>query len=391
MARTTAVNFAGALQFPKADAATDLFKKEDVQTLASAVDLHDHSSGKGLGLGATSIPNGTITSAMIVDGTIDTADLKDGAVTSAKILDGTIATGDIANAAVTNAKLASDTARDNLLTNGGFEIWQRGTAFATQGAYTADRWLMIIQGTDAFSVSRNTASADGPIGACALLSFTLGTGGGLTRLQQELKASEYNLGGKTITLSMRVSTALANAVRIGVGSDGSGGTTLYSSYHPGTSTYQTLSATYAMPVNATVAVISVFMAAGTTLSAYIDNAMLVVGSQAADYAPLHPADDLARCLRYYETIGMVSSTLYPSLRGYSVAGQGQSVNLPYKAVKALNPSVTKVGTWTVGNCGQPAVIGPAIDGCSIATTVIATGGYDCYAGVGLGLTVESNP
>ena len=41
-------------------------------------------------------------------------------------------------------------------------------------------------------------------------------------------------------------------------------------------------------------------AAGTY---YVDNAMLVVGSQPADYAPLHPADDLARCLRYYEIIG----------------------------------------------------------------------------------------
>ena len=31
--------------------------------------------------------------------------------------------------------------------------------------------------------------------------------------------------------------------------------------------------------------------------------MLVVGSQPADYVPLHPADDLARCLRYYEIVG----------------------------------------------------------------------------------------
>ena len=31
--------------------------------------------------------------------------------------------------------------------------------------------------------------------------------------------------------------------------------------------------------------------------------MLVVGSVAADYAPMHPADDLARCQRYYQTLG----------------------------------------------------------------------------------------
>jgi hypothetical protein len=83
MARTNAVNFAGALQFPMASAATDLFKKEDVQTLALAVDGHDHTSGKGLVLPASAIP--PITSAMITDGTIATGDLADGSITTAKI------------------------------------------------------------------------------------------------------------------------------------------------------------------------------------------------------------------------------------------------------------------------------------------------------------------
>ena len=52
MARTAAVNFTGPLQFPYATAATDLFKKEDVQTVAVAVDAHDHTTGKGLPVGA---------------------------------------------------------------------------------------------------------------------------------------------------------------------------------------------------------------------------------------------------------------------------------------------------------------------------------------------------
>jgi len=78
MARTTATNFSGGLQFPYATAATDLFKKEDVQTLALAVDGHDHSAGKGLVLAASAIP--PITSAMITDGTIATADIAANAI-----------------------------------------------------------------------------------------------------------------------------------------------------------------------------------------------------------------------------------------------------------------------------------------------------------------------
>jgi hypothetical protein len=101
MARTDATNFAPPLQFPYATAATDLFKKEDVQVLAQAVDQHDHTAGKGLALPAGSISggmiaDGSITSVKIADGTIATGDLADGAVTSAKVLDGTLVATDLA-------------------------------------------------------------------------------------------------------------------------------------------------------------------------------------------------------------------------------------------------------------------------------------------------------
>jgi hypothetical protein len=50
--------------------------------------------------------NNSITSAMIVDGTIVTEDLADNAITSAKIADGTIVNGDISsNAAIAATKI----------------------------------------------------------------------------------------------------------------------------------------------------------------------------------------------------------------------------------------------------------------------------------------------
>lgn len=62
---------------------------------------------------------GTITSAMIADGTIATDDIADDAVTSAKIADGTIATANIADAAVDEDKLATSVAGDGLAGGGG--------------------------------------------------------------------------------------------------------------------------------------------------------------------------------------------------------------------------------------------------------------------------------
>lgn len=103
MARTTSTNFTAGLDFTLATAGTDLFKKEDVEVLAQAVDLHDHTSGKGLAL-----PNGYITSAMIADGTIVAGDIADGAITSAKILDGTITSADIADGTIATIDLASN-------------------------------------------------------------------------------------------------------------------------------------------------------------------------------------------------------------------------------------------------------------------------------------------
>ena len=93
MSRQNATNFSGGLQFPYATAAADLFKKEDVQTLALAVDGHDHSPGKGVGV-------------FLTPGIISTAQLADNAVTSAKIVNGTIVAADL-DPAIPNSAFAA--------------------------------------------------------------------------------------------------------------------------------------------------------------------------------------------------------------------------------------------------------------------------------------------
>ena len=46
--------------------------------------------------------------------------------------------------------------RRNLLINGGFDVWQRGTSFTPTGAnpYTADRWLVYQSSTSNVTVTK---------------------------------------------------------------------------------------------------------------------------------------------------------------------------------------------------------------------------------------------
>jgi len=379
--------------FSRATAATDIFKKEDVQNVAAALSTHDHTTGKGLPMAAGSIPNGTITSAMIADGTIDTADLKDGAVTSAKILDGTIATGDLANNAVTNAKLGTDTARANLLTNGGFEIWQRGNGpFTTHQAYAADKWQILLSGGQTVSVTRDTANADTGSVACAafVISGTVSAAAQaqwIQRANDAVAADNLGLRGRTVTFSMRVRASVANAVRLSL-YDGSTETT--GAYHSGSGAYETLTVTKTMASNMSAVLTRAYVEAAGTF--YFDNAMLVVGSVAADYAPLHPADDLARCQRYYEIQGGASGASFVH-NAYAAGGQVIQFTHTFMEQKAVTPTMTKNGTWTLtGVSAQPTVGDPTPNSYTFAFTPTATGMGQVYASnATCFISAESNP
>src|SRR5262245_51369227 len=239
MARTNSVNFTGGLQYPMADAATDLFKKEDVQVLAKAVDQHDHSTGKGLVLPASAIP--PITSAMIADGAITATDIgnqqvgnpqiADNAIFGNKIAASSIVTTQIQDAAVTNAKIGPSVERWNYLLNPAFAIWQRGNGAFTQGAKPcADRWFLLIGGSSTMSVSKGGLNG-GPGGSgidTATCSVTWNNGD--CQLYQhvpfsagDIPATSY-LRGRTVTFSINIYVGSGNVPGVYLFTDGTGGT-----------------------------------------------------------------------------------------------------------------------------------------------------------------------
>jgi len=359
-----------------ANAATDAFHKEDVQQLALALNGHDHTTGKGLGVNVSSIADNSLSGAKLTDGT----------VTSAKILDGTIQSADIAAAGIANDRLGPDVARANLLTNGGFEIWQRGNGpFTANGAFTTDRWQINLGGTSTISVSRDTVNVDASSLAAAAVTYTHNVGSALNQ-----KLEDYaQLRGQTLTLSARVRTNTSSAVRVRIDSSVAAGTP--SAYHTGDGTWRTLTVTQLVPAAATS--ITVLVTLETSCTVYVDNVCLVIGSQAANYVPLHPADDLARCLRYYYR-RLFDDDGAPQIQiiGYNTATNVISQNLFHHVPLPVTPTVTMLGTWTTNNCGAPSASLVTRRGFVLSATVTATAQAFFYnAGAGQGVSVEANP
>jgi hypothetical protein len=199
------------------------------------------------------------------------------------------------------------------------------------------------------------------------------------------------LRGKPLTFSLDV-IASAGQIRLQI-VDVEAGISVYSPYYSANNTVQRLSVTLpSFSQSSTHVQVIVFLE--NPCSPTIDNATLVAGTVPGDYVPMHPADDVARCLRYYEVIGSGAGQYFPMVTGYNSAGAIVYTSIPFKAAKAVTPTITKNGTWTNSNTtGQPiATGGPALDGVTMQIAVSATGlGFVAPTGAGQNLTAEANP
>lgn len=98
----------------------DFFSYSELAANWAAVDVHDHTSGKGLQIPTAGIANLAVTGAKIATSTID----------SSKIIDGTIATADYGANSITSDKLALVAQQQLGLTSGS----QVGRGYFTQAA-----------------------------------------------------------------------------------------------------------------------------------------------------------------------------------------------------------------------------------------------------------------
>lgn len=272
----------------------------------------------------------------------------------------------------------------NLLVNPGFEVWQRGVGpFATTATYGPDRWQLSTGAGSSQSVSRDASLPDAGSAYCAAVAYTHVTGASV--LQQRIE--DYpQLRGRTLVFAARVRASVANAVRVGI-HDGTGWS--YGAYHAGGGGYETLSMALAVPASAASITVGVWYNATGTF--YLDNATLHLGVSPVPYAPLPPAEEWARCLRYYEVHGGATGT-FPIMQGYNAAGATSAMGIGFAVRKAVTPTLTKNGTWTATNCGQPTASNPTPAGYDFNVTVTALGAFSSYpADATCTIVAEANP
>ncbi len=248
--------------------------------------------------------------------------------------------GDAANAADITA-LKSATA--NLLTNPGFEVWQRGTSFVAMatGAYGPDRWQFVKGGSSALTLTQDPAAGVESVGSryAAKLVYTHNAASWLRQTAEDY----LQYAGRTAAFAVRVLCTTPGAVRLEVGD---GTTTTASAANTGAAGWETLTVT--APIGAAPTLLTASVALLASCTAWVDNATLVQGAVAMTYAPLHPAEDLARCLRYYFVVG--------GLVGYEYAATGMchsttafAVMLRYPVEMVATPTMTisAAADWAV--------------------------------------------
>jgi hypothetical protein len=286
----------------------------------------------------------------------------------------------------------------NLLHNGLMNIAQRGAGpWTTNGAYTADRWEILVSGdTVSVSIAVNSDATRAAIGdeaalQCLVVNFTgTSTGGAYTAVVEKIE-NVRRLSGKTVTVSFWASASVALNVNLALAQIfGTGGSPSAPVGVAGqnvaiaTAWGTRYSLTFALPSAAGKVFGTTAGTDYTQLGFYFSNAGAAPGVQAGTVAlwgvqlelgavatpleKLDPQQDLAKCQRFYQAGGF-------SMYGYNVAGSyvTQVVGLPVTMRATPTTTFNLTTNTNLSNTGLDTVTPQAVRALCTATATGAIG------------------
>jgi len=322
-------------------------------------------------------------------------DIPDNSIDASKIVDGAIAVADVADNAITEDKIADaavvslKSGRKNLIINGGFDVWQRGTSFtANSDTFGADRWA--ISRPDQ-TVTKQSATI-GDV-RCYSLKAEKTASGSMTAYHSIENPLDFN--GKTLTLSFyaKSNTSLTNSGQAWVYyNNGANSFQVGTFTDTFTTSWVKYTHTFTMPTNLEVYAnthslnISLLRAlsASSGDSAEIAQVQLELGSVATEFEHRSYGEELALCQRYYQK-GPTSAT-YP---GFSNGTSMVYFTVPLTTPLRASPTLTRSGggNWYAlkhnghnSSNNTPEVVSYASEACHIGCRQTGHSGLsDMYA------------
>jgi hypothetical protein len=251
----------------------------------------------------------------------------------------------------------------NMVVNGDFKIWQRGTSFSSpaNASFTTDRWFMYFDGSGATrTISQQTFAGDNPTGLNVSNYFRFaqtvaGTGSGTNGIFSKNVEDVRKLNGQTVTLSFYGKADASRSVGWQTyqefGTGGSGAVLANSTTFSFTSSWQRFSVTFAMPSvssktitsNSSISFIVTFPP-NATGTFDITGVQLEAGAVATPFEFEDYGTTLAKCQRYFQSYTSSRYDLYSQRSGDEV----KSATLQFITTLRTTPTVTLTSTSTDG-------------------------------------------
>jgi len=267
---------------------------------------------------------------------------------------------------VAEARSLIGAGRKNLIINGGFDVWQRGTSFTADG-YTADRWAMYESGAVAVvnkKVYNNTTK----------LELAVTTGDQNCAIEHKIEDCK-TISNQNGVLSFNVKrtvgsrTTFQYIIGINYGSGGSGAENIISATEfaiSGTDTRIEIPITFpdisAKTVGAGSFISITLRQDDTSTSAYtleFNDVQLELGSVATEFEHRSYGEELALCQRYYQARLIKASSASWAL------GTQEALNRVFTVSMRVAPIISKSGVWSGTT---PNAYGDSVDGMYWQTT-----------------------
>jgi hypothetical protein len=282
--------------------------------------------------------------------------------------------------------------RRNLVMNGGFDVWQRGTTVTKTGNtyqnFTADRWSAYFGGT---YTQEQTTLPNGDY--VNYFKGVLGTtGGNRININHFIENGNSIFSGKYVTISFWLKASVIDS-QVNVKIQTTNGST-FSSYTAIANKYIETSLEWkkyeiTLKCNNDIANIGArphallemdgvdgSWANGTTFE--VAQVQIELGKVATPFEHRSYGEELALCQRYFEVVAESSDNNGNRYNGIAWGVSDLNISIPFRVTKRANPTVTisgngQVYTGTWDSATGSAVTGTSKRGCTVS--IQKTNGY----------------